>query len=164
MLGYQSPRRGVRHKSAKNCDFFADLRQFSASNSAVPQQTILKFSPHITTISPNNLLKFQSDQPMCGRATSWAIRRKSAENHDFFPDFRQFWVSNSTVHQPALLKLAPHIATISPNNPLKFQPDRPRWVRAATRAVRRKSAKITIFLPIVGSFQPLTRPYPNQPC
>ena len=71
---------------------------------------------------------------------SRADGRKRAKNR-VFTDIRQFSTCFSAMLQPISLKPAQHIATISPNNPLKFQPDRPRWGRAVSQAVRQKSAE-----------------------
>ena len=47
-------------------------------------------------------------------------------DHDTSHNFGQFWAYNSAVPQSILLKLAPQIATTSPNNPLKILPDQAR--------------------------------------
>ena len=145
----------------ENLVFFADFLQFSAYNPAIPQPILLKLAPHIATTSPNNLIKCQPDRPRWGRAASQAVGRKRDKNC-VFSHFRQFSACNSAPPQPIWLKLAPEIATISPNNPLKFQPDRPRWGRAGSRAVGPNSGKNRIFCPVFDSFWPVTRPYLNR--
>ena len=59
-----------------------------------------------------------------------------------------FSAYSSAVSQLILLKLAPHIATISPNNPFqnpKFQPDQPRGPSSVPGCRIKESNKIKIF-------------------
>ena len=122
---------------------------FFSHNSTISHQIPIKSSSHTATISLNDPLKFQPIWSNAGWVTSQKLQ-ESGERSRFFIDIEQFLAYNSAVTQPISLRHAVHIATILPNNPLKFKPDQLRWGWVASRAVIRKSTKNWDFLPIFG--------------
>ena len=152
---------GSQAKQRQKSRFFANFCQFLARCSAVPQPIWPKLSPDIAPTSPTIPLKFEPDRPRWGRAASQAVGEKSRKS-PFFVNFRQFLARSSAVPHPIWPNLSPNVAPTSPTNPLKFQPDWPRWGRAAIRTVGRNSAENRVFPLICGSFSPVTRTYLNR--
>ena len=133
----------------KKLPFFDDFQQFSAWNSAISQPISLK-------LAPNNILqqlfKISARSAKVGPISELGYLTKECPI-DIYWFSAVFGIYPSGIPQPILLKLE-HISTISPNIPLKFQPDRLRWSRAASQAVRRKSAGNRSFCRFVAVFGP----------
>ena len=77
-----------------------------------------------------------------------------------FANFWQFSARSLAVLQPIWPKLSPYIAPTSPTNPLKFQPDQPRWGPSSKPGRWTKWSQKSRFLIIC--FLSVTRMYLNR--